>query len=183
MVSTKLMTAEELERMPDDGYRYELVRGELIRMAPTGFEHLQTSALVSHYLNAFALPRGLGIAGGEGGFVLRRDPDTVRAPDVVFVRSERIPRGEAFQHFAYLAPDIAVEVRSPSNTMRELLAKADEYLAAGTSLVWIFDPQSKTVVVKTKDGTTITLGIEDELDGGDVLPGFRLPIRLIYTQL
>lgn len=183
MVSTKLMTADALERMPDDENRYELVQGELFRMAPTSFEHLQTSGLVSHYLNAFALPRGLGIAGGEGGFILQRDPDTVRAPDVVFVRSERIPRGNAFRRFAEFPPDIAVEVRSPNDSMHELLAKADEYLAAGTSLVWVFDAQSETVVVKSKDGTTTTLGIDDEITGDPVLPGFRLPLRLIFTHL
>jgi len=181
MVSTKLMTADELEALPgDDGVFYELVRGELIRMAPTSFEHFQLTGLVSYYLNAFVIPRGLGVVDGEGGFVLQRHPDTVRAPNVAFVRAHRVPTGEASRHFAQIAPDLAVEVRSPSDSMSDLLAKADEYLAAGTSFVWIFDPQSRTVVVKSKDGMTITLGIDDELDGGDVLPGFRLPLRTIF---
>ncbi len=179
MVSTKLMTAEELEQVPDDDFRYELVRGELIRIAPTSFEHLQITGLISYYLNAHVIPRGLGVVGGEGGFTLHHHPDTVRAPDVAFVRTERVPTGDAAQHFADLAPDLAVEVRSPSDSMRELIAKADEYLAAGTSLVWLFDPQTKSVVVKTADGAT-TLGLDDTLDGGDVLPDFRLPLRLIF---
>jgi Uma2 family endonuclease len=182
MVSTKLMSAEELERLPDDGIRYELVRGELIRMAPTSFEHFEVTGLVSYYLNAHVIPRGLGVVGGEGGFVLQRGPDTVRAPDVAFVRADRVPRGEAARHFAEIAPDLAVEVRSPNDSMRDLIAKADEYLAAGTSLVWVFDSSTTTVVVKAKDGTTKTLGLDDDLDGGDVLPGFRLPIRLIFTK-
>jgi Uma2 family endonuclease len=182
MVSTRLMTAEDLERLPDDGSRYELVRGDLIRMAPTSFEHFEVTGLVSYYLNAHVIPRKLGVVGGEGGFVLHRGPDTVRAPDVAFVRAERVPSGEAAKHFAQIAPDLAVEIRSSNDSMRDLLAKADEYLAAGTSLVWIFDPPTTTVIVKAKDGTTRTLGIDDELDGGDVLPDFRLPLRLIYTK-
>jgi Uma2 family endonuclease len=181
MVSTKLMTAEELERLPDDGNRYELVRGELIRMAPTSFEHFEAAGLVVYYLNAHVIPRKLGVVGSEGGFVLRRGPDTVRAPDVAFVRSDRVPRGEAARHFAEIAPDLVVEVRSPNDSMRDLLAKADEYLAAGTELVWIFDSPTQTVIVKTKDAMTV-FGIDDELVGDPVLPGFRLRIRLIYTQ-
>lgn len=181
MVSTTLMTAEELERVPDDDYRYELVQGELIRMRPTGFEHAEITVLIGTELTNFVRPRKLGVVGGEGGFVLYRDPDTVRAPDIFFVRADRAPTGEAAQHFANLAPDLAIEVRSPSDSMRELIAKADEYLAAGTELVWLFDPQTKSVVVKTADGAT-TLGLDETLDGGDVLLGFRLPLRLIFSD-
>lgn len=182
MVATRLMTAEELEMLPDDGYKYELVRGELIRMRPTGFEHIEVTGLLIHYLNAFVLPGKLGVIGGEGGFVLERRPDTVRAPDVVFVRMERVPRGEAAKHYVEGPPDLAIEVRSPSDTMRELIAKADEYLAAGTRLVWVFDTKTRTVVVKTPDGQATTLGIEDDLDGGDVLPGLRLPVATVFPE-
>lgn len=182
MVATKLMTAEELETMPDDGSKYELVRGELILMRPTGFEHAEISFLLGTELNNFVRPRGLGVVGGEGGFVLEQRPDTVRAPDVFFVRAERVPRGEAAQHFVLEAPDLAIEVRSPSDTMRDLIAKADAYLAAGSSLVWVFDTRTRTVVVKTPDGQAVTLGIEDELDGGDVLPGFRLAVAAVFPD-
>jgi Uma2 family endonuclease len=180
MVATKLLTAEELEHLPDDGYRYELVRGELVRMPPPGWEHLRISGLLVYYLNAFVIPGKLGVVGGEGGFVLERKPDTVRAPDVVFVRADRVPKGEARWHYVESGPDLAVEVRSPTDSMRAMRAKADEYLAAGTRLVWIFDPRSQTVVAKTPDGKESTLGIDDTLDGGEVLPGFELPLSAIF---
>lgn len=182
MVATKLMTAEELLLMPDDGYKYELVRGELVRMPPAGYEHLEIIGLLITHLNIFVLPRNLGTVGGEGGFVLERESDTVRAPDVIFLRSERRPKGEARRRYVELGPDLAVEVRSPSESMRKLLAKADEYVAAGTRLVWIFDPKSRTVRVKTPDGTMRTLTADDELDGGDVLPGFTLPLSAIFRD-
>lgn len=182
MVATELFTLEDFEAMPDDGQRYELVRGELVRMRPTGFEHAEITFLLGTELNNFVRPRGLGVVGGEGGFVLERRPDTVRAPDVFFVRAERVPRGDAAQHFLADAPDLAIEVRSPSDTLRQLIEKGDEYLAAGTRLVWIFDPRSRTVTVKTSDGATRTLSAEDDLDGGDVLPGFRLSLASIFPD-
>jgi Uma2 family endonuclease len=180
MVSTKLLTAEDLERLPDDGNRYELVLGELIRMRPTGFRHAELAHLFSHALISYVRPRGLGVVGGEGGFVLHREPDTVRAPDVFFVSAERAPRGEAARHFAELAPDLTIEIKSPSDSMAVLLAKADEYLAAGTRLTWTVDPDDRAVIVKTPDGRVRILGYEDTLDGEDVIPGFRLPLRDIF---
>lgn len=180
MSITTLMTAEDLERLPDDDHRYELVRGELVRMSPVDLGHTKYAHLVSYHLNDFVLPRGLGDVGGEGGFVLEHDPDTVRAPDVHFTRADRLPTGEALDHFGDFAPDLAVEVRSPSEPLVSLFRKADEYLAAGTRLVWIFDPEPKNVHVCTPDGQRVTLGIDDTLDGGDVLPGFALSLRKIY---
>jgi Uma2 family endonuclease len=182
MSITKLMTAEELELLPGDGHRYELVRGEVVRISPVIFEHLEVTNLIAYYLTAWALPGDRGTVGGEGGFVLEREPDTVRAPDVVFVRADRVPHGEARRHFVNLAPDLAVEVRSPSESLRDLVAKAEEYLAAGTRLVWIFDPRSRRVHVRTETGKSTTLGIDDVLDGGDVLPGFTLPIRQVFRS-
>jgi Uma2 family endonuclease len=180
MSITTLMTAADLERLPDDDHRYELVRGELIRMSPVNLGHTTYAHLVSYHLNDFVLPRGLGIVGGEGGFVLEHDPDTVRAPDVHFIRADRVPTGEALDHFGDFAPDLAVEVRSPSDSLVGLYRKADEYFAAGTRLVWIFDPKPKHVHVCTPNGRRVTLGADDTLDGGDVLPGFRLPLRKVF---
>jgi Uma2 family endonuclease len=168
--------------MPDDGYRYELVRGELVRTMPTGFEHLQVTGLLITFVNNFVLANDLGVVGGEGGFVLERGPDTVRAPDVVFVRAERVPRGEAARHFVERAPDLAIEVRSPSESLRDLREKADEYLATGSRLVWIFDPLSRQVFVKTPDGLERVVTGDGVLDGGDVLPGFTLALSEIFRN-
>jgi Uma2 family endonuclease len=180
MVATKLMTVEEFEAMPNDGGRYELVRGELVPMPPPGYEHFRVIGLVSHFLNLFVLPRGLGVVGSDGGFVTTRDPDTTREPDVAFITTERLPADEDAFRAVRAAPDLAVEVRSPSDTREDLIDKADEYLAAGTRLVWIFDPMSRTVTVKTPDGGERTLGVDDELDGGEVLPGFTLRLSEIF---
>jgi Uma2 family endonuclease len=182
MSTTKLMTAEDLEQLPEDDFRYELVRGELIRMSPVKRPHGRIAHLVSYYLNEFVLPQGLGEVGGEEGFITEHDPETVRAPDVHFVRADRLAEGEAALHFVETAPDLAVEVRSPSESLASLFSKADEYLAAGARLVWIFDPAAKTVYVRTSDGKSQTLTADDELDGGDVLPGFRLPLRKIFGE-
>ena len=182
MVATKLMTAEELERLPDDENRYELVQGELIRMRPTGFRHAELAMLLGSFMIVFVRPRGLGVVGGDGGFVLQREPDTVRAPDLFFVAADRVPQGEAARHFVDLAPDLTVEIRSPNDSMAALLAKADECIAAGTRLTWTFDPDARTVVVKTAGGEIQTLGEADTLDGGDVLPGFRLPLCDLFGK-
>jgi Uma2 family endonuclease len=184
MVATRLRTAEEFETMPDpgDGRRYELVRGEVVPQMPTGFEHLQITGLLIYHLNALVVPGNLGVVGGEGGFILERGPDTVRAPDVVFVRTERVPQGEAARHFVELAPDLAIEVRSPSESLNDLRQKADEYLAAGSRMVWIFDPLPQIVIVKTPDGGERTLNRDDELDGGEVLPGFTLRLSQIFRN-
>src|SRR5687768_8665075 len=98
MSVTRLMTAEDLEQMPDDGYRYELVRGELIRMSPVSFEHVEVVGNVIFVLQAHVKPRGLGVVGPELGVIMERDPDTVRGPDAVFVSADRVPRGEAARH-------------------------------------------------------------------------------------
>ena len=182
MSITKLMSAEDLEQLPEDDYRYELVRGELVRMSPVKYDHGKVAHLLSYYLNDFVLPRGLGEVGGEVGVFTERAPDTVRAPDVHFVRADRVPVGEAAEHFLPLGPDLAVEVRSPSETVASLMRKTDEYLAAGTRLVWIFNPRAKTVRVRTPDGKTKILRGDDELDDEDVLPGFRLPLWKIFGR-
>ena len=182
MSITTLMTAEDLESMPDDGHRYELVRGELIRMAPTNFEHLEVSGNLIGEVRDFVKKNRLGVVGGEGGFILAREPDTVRGPDMVFVRADRVPKGRARRHFVELAPDLVAEVRSPSDTLADLMAKADEYLAAGTRLVWIFDPIPRRVYVRTPDGRRRVLEIGDDLDGEDVLPGFKLPLTEIFPE-
>jgi Uma2 family endonuclease len=181
MVTTKLMTAEELERMPEDEYRYDLIRGVLKRMSPTGFRHLKVSGTLIWALNDYVIPLGLGVVGGEGGFVLELDPDTVLAPDVAFVRTDRLPAEEEADRFARLAPDLAVEVVSPSDTGPEVDEKVGLYLGAGVPLVWVVDPRRQTVRVWKADGTDRLLTADHELDGGAVLPGLRVPIARLFA--
>jgi Uma2 family endonuclease len=180
MVTTRLMTAEELAAMPDDGYRYELVDGELIRMSPTGFLHLQISGLLIALLGGHVRERGLGVVGGEGGFVFRRGPDKVYAPDVVFVRAERLPPKEAWTGFLDIVPDLAVEVLSPSDTADHINDKVITYLETGVRLVWVVDPRRRTVTVYQPDLTARVLREGNVLDGGEVLPEFRLPLAELF---
>jgi Uma2 family endonuclease len=107
----------------------------------------------------------------------------VRAPDVAFVRADRMPTGRALRAFLPLAPDLAVEVLSASDTATELAEKLDDYLAAGTPLVWLVDPARRTVQVHTRDAPVRRLAAPDVLDGAPVLPGFRCAVAELFEGL
>lgn len=177
-----LMTADELARLPDDGNRYELVEGRLVRMPPASYLSSVVAALILRLVSNFVVQHKLGIcAGADGGVRLKPEPDTVRAPDVSFVRAERIPVGGLVAGYWPGAPDLAVEVLSPSDRYPEVQRKVQEYLDAGTRLVWVIDPESRTATVFHPDGRSKFFGADDVLDGGDVLPGFRLPLSEVWV--
>jgi Uma2 family endonuclease len=179
---TKLMTADELLLMPDDGFRYELVRGELKRMSPTGDEHGRVTMELAYALYQHVKLNNLGrIYAAEAGFKLESDPDTVRAPGIAFVNMERIQAGGRIQGYRGGAPDLAVEVLSPGNTKREMTEKVKEYFAAGARLVWIVNPKLKTVTVFHSLTDIMTLTEKDTLDGGKVVPGFQIPVAEIFA--
>jgi Uma2 family endonuclease len=117
------------------------------------------------------------------GYTLFRNPDTVRGPDVSFVSRDREATIKAVRGFIPGAPDLAVEVRSPDNTLVELLVKANEYLDAGARLVWIVDPPTRSVLVKRPGRPAATQSVDDMLDGGDLLPGFSLPLSRVFAEL
>ena len=180
--TTKLMTAEELLEMPDDGFRYELVRGELIKMAPTGFYHGVTGDRVERNISTYAYENGLGeVCAAETGFLLSRDPDHVRAPDVAFVRRERVEVVGYTHGFFPGAPDLAVEVISPSDRYTEVDEKVAEWLAAGTSMVVVVNPRNRTVRVHRPTTDSVLLTEKDTLDGGDVVPGWEMPVADIFA--
>jgi Uma2 family endonuclease len=174
------LTADELFRMGQDAtHGYELVEGVLVRMAPTGFEHGDITSELGFALNAYIKPRKLGkVMAAETGYILSApgQPDTVLAPDVSFVRAERLPdRSDPnFKHFQRLVPDLVAEVASPDQHMPEMAAKARVYLTAGVRLVWIVWPATQTVDVwrPEHDDPIATLNTADALDGLDVVPGF-----------
>jgi Uma2 family endonuclease len=174
------MTAAELATLPDDGNRYELVRGELICMSPSAFLPSAVAGRMLVALGGFVLSRGLGEVGSaEGGFRLARDPDTVRAPDVWFVRSGRVPAGDATTQFFEGAPDIAVEILSPSDRYVDVMTKVREYLDTGTSLVWAIDPLGRSAALFRPGGVAQLIDENGMLDGGDILPGFSMVLREI----
>ena len=168
-------TAEELLALPDDGWRYELVRGELRRMAAAGYEHGRVAATVGRLLANFAAEHELGeVLAAETGFTIGRYPDTVRCPDAAFVSAHRAPRGEF--GFAELAPDLVVEVISPGDRWTEVNEKAEAWLEAGVRLVWLLDYRRRTVDVHGARGARLHLTEDDTLDGGDVLPDFSVTV-------
>lgn len=177
----RLMTAEDLWSLPDDGNRYEVVRGQLVCLPMSSYQSSTIAARIVIALGGFAHPAGLGVvAGADGAFILRRDPDTTRIPDVSFVRAGRLPPVEERDRFPELAPDLAVEVLSPSDRASETNDKVLDYLDAGVHIVWVVDPPRRTVAVYTPDSVAHILREHDTLDGGDALPGFRLPIADLF---
>ncbi len=182
MVATRRITVDEFENMSLEG-RWELIDGEMVEMSPSADEPSSIGATITGMLWSFARPRRLGrVYNAEGGFVLFSDRETVLAPDVAFVRAERMPRGEARKHFARLAPDLAVEVFSPSDRASEVLVKVQMYQESGVRLVWIVDPDLETVTVIAQGNPTIVLGSGDDLTGGDVLPGFSVSVAEIFAE-
>jgi Uma2 family endonuclease len=180
--TTKLVTADELLMMPDDGFHYELVRGELKRMSPTGDEHGRVTMELAAPLHAHVKRNQLGrVYAAETGFKLESDPDTVRAPDIAFVRAERIQARGRVEGYGEGAPDLAVEVLSPGNTKREMAEKVEDYFAAGARLVWIVSLKLKTVTVYRSLTDIVTLTEKDTLDGGEVVPGFQIPVTEIFA--
>jgi Uma2 family endonuclease len=174
-------TAEALPYVgPEEGL-CELVAGEIVREPAPGEEHGRVAADVLVAVASFVREHRLGrVYAAETGFVVARDPDTVRAPDVAFVTAERLAatvrRGPYFEG----APDLAVEVLSPGNRPGEVDAKVSDYLAGGARVVWVVDPARRSVTVHRPDRDAEVLTATDTLDGGGALPGFRLPVREIF---
>ena len=180
MVATRI-TVDEFEATCGDE-RVELIDGVVVPMTPASNRPSRIGARITILLGMHVLPRQLGsLYNAEGGFVLFPDRETVRVPDVAFVRADRMPQGEARRHFVPVAPDLAVEVISPSDRARDIAAKAAMYQEAGVPLVWLVDPETQTVTVLTLGQESVTLGVEDELDGGDVLPEFRVAVAEIFA--
>lgn len=176
-----LWTAEELFRLSTTGRRYELVKGELFEMPPAGGRHGNVAIQIGGVLNAYVKGNQLGaVFAAETGFILRRNPDTVRAPDASFVSKERLPARELPIGFMDMAPDLAVEVVSPGDTAREVREKVEEWLGAGTRLVWIIYPSARSVTVYQSPEDFQELSERDSLDGGQVVPGFTCRIRDLF---
>ncbi len=181
MTTTRLMTAEDLAAITDDEYSYELIDGELIRMSPAGWEHGQVAGWFARPLLNTAEDSGLGyVSIAEAGFVLRRDPDIVLAPDVAFTLARRLPPRSERQGFLEIPPDLVVEVVSPSNSAPYIAHKVSLYLDLGVTLVWVAHPIRQTVTVHRAGREPLVLGLDDELDGEDILPGLRISVASVF---
>jgi Uma2 family endonuclease len=182
----KLITAEEFARLPepDGGCQMELVDGKVVMTPPPGGAHGGQSNEISWALNAFVRANQLGRVLPETGFRLARKPDAVRAPDVAFVATERLPVGGLPAGYFEGAPNLAVEVVSPSNTERAVLAKVGDYLDAGAERVWVVRPKPGTVVVHAAGGDAVTLRSGQTLTSehaGFAVDGFALPVDEIFA--
>ena len=176
-----LCTADEFMALPLDLKRYELVRGVLAEVAVTGYEHAEVEVNIFRLLDQHVWPRRLGrVTGGGAMFRLQQEPDTLRRPDVAFVRTDRLPARDQRRSYAQFIPELAVEILSPSNTTAEMREKVAEYLQVGVRLVWIVDPETATVTIHTSDTAPVILPADAEITGGAVLPDFRCPVAAFF---
>jgi len=177
-----LMTADELLALPQDEFRYELVNGELKKMSPAGHNHGRVTIRLTLPIAQHVREHGLGeVYAAETGFKLGSNPDTVRAPDIAFIRQQRVDEVGETKGFWPGAPDLAVEVLSPDDTIAEVEEKVAEWLTAGTRQVWLVSIKLRTLTLY-RSPTDISVVTENELlDGGDVLPGFRIQVKEIFA--
>lgn len=173
-VATQLLTAAELLDLPDDGWRYELVQGELRRMPPPGYRHGRTASRIGASLSTHVEARGLGVVlAAETGFLLATDPDEVRAPDSAFVSNERLAAA-SFPRERYFpgAPDLAVEVLSPADSYTAVQEKVLLWLRSGTRVVVVADPERRIFVVHRPRTEPEILTATDSFAAADVVPGW-----------
>lgn len=168
----RLYTAEEYSALGADHKYSELVRGVIeVRDSPS-WPHEYTVMKIGHAISTYLEANPLGAVGGSVNVETERNPDTVRLPDVAFITYERME--------PEMAPDLVVEVLSPSNTLREMERKMAEYFANGTRLMWVADPTNWTVAVYSPNAKPYIVGRGEILDGGDVLPGFRVEVKALF---
>ena len=180
---TRYLTEDELLRMPDDGNRYELIEGELRKMAPTGYEHGRSTGNLHGLIAHHARLNKLGdVLAAETGFVVARTADgraTVIAPDIAFVSTGRIQPGTNTFKFLELAPDLIVETLSPSQAV-DIEEKIALWLTAGVKLALVLDPTSRSVIMHRSNSEVTTLTVASLLDLGNVIPGFQCNVSDIF---
>jgi Uma2 family endonuclease len=172
-------TADELFCFPHE-FRYELVKGKLREMAPTGGAHGSTTSSLGSRIHVFVEDRGLGHCfAAETGFLLERDPDTVLAPDFSYVAKGRLSE-PLTEKYPPVAPDLVVETRSPSETRAGAGAKAHQWLEAGVRMVLELNPRKKELTVYRPGLAPKVLSNADTFSGEDVLPGFTRPVSTLF---
>ena len=181
-IAKTLLTAAEFARLPDppDGSKQELVRGEIVTMPPPGFRHGEVQGNVYYALKTYAKQSKAGRVTVESGCLTETEPDSVRGPDVAFWSSARVPAGSNPDVYPDVAADLVVEVLSPGNTRPKMVAKVREYLTGDVRLVWVVDPEARTVTAYTKPGEGRELWADATLTADDVLPGFACPVAEFF---
>ena len=178
----KLLTADDLLAMPDDGKRYELIRGELITMPPTSHEHGRIADRFGRRMGNFIEDHDLGHGvASDTGVNVERNPDTVRAPDYGFISYERMAEPPPSRGYADVIPDLVLEVVSPNDRQAEIDAKTQMWLEAGVRLVLVAYPETREVYAHHDDGSVMCYGMGDTVVGDPVLPGFSCPVDDIFV--
>lgn len=180
----KLLTADEFFRLPEpaDGSKQELVRGEIVTIPRPQFRHGEVQASIASLLVTYARSKKLGRVTVESGVVTEEDPDTVRGPDVAFWSTVRFPNAEIPETYPRSPADLVVEVLSPHDSRRKMVAKVREYLTHGTRLVWVADPEDRTVTVYSQTGEGRVLWDDKTITGEDVLPGFECRVAEFFVE-
>ena len=182
-VATPLLTVEEFARRPEplDGSREELVRGKVVTMPPPGFEHGELQLNVGSLLRQFVRVHQLGRVVTESGVVTKRGPDSVRGPDVAFWCRERLPLDARVVGYPDIAADLCVEVLSPDDRPKRVQKKLREYFACGVRMVWVVDPEARTLTVYRGPDEGRLLWEDAKLTGEDVLPGFECRVAELFA--
>ncbi|PYV11179.1 MAG: hypothetical protein DMG07_19855 [Acidobacteria bacterium] len=177
MASKTRLTLDDFWEMPDTETLCEFVNGEVVEMPLPGWIHGSTIAATARYLCEYANKRGAGHVLVQAGFVLPLpyDPERVRGPDVAFVSAERVPGGRVERWFVG-APDLAIEVLSPSDKSQEVQQKVQEYFATGARLVWVIAPAARSATVYRADGSARLVREDEPLLGEDLLPELVIPL-------
>jgi Uma2 family endonuclease len=179
VATSKLWTIEEVAQLPDDAFRYALIRGVLYRYPPRMPRDGRIVAATGRHVSNYMVEHRLGFGFSGSGFILERNPDTLLCPDLSFVRVERMPVD--VDGYPELAPDLVVEIAPPSPSGPSIEEKTAIYLAAGVRLIWVVDPARRTVSVLRADGNERLLTEDEVIDGEDVLPGFHLPVSQLFA--
>jgi Uma2 family endonuclease len=175
------LTLEEFAQLPDDGVRHEISEGELITMPPPKSLHTLIALVILEALQAYLKQRGGARAFPEAGYVLSRDPLSIRQPDVSVLSTERIQSTAPDDYFEG-APELAVEVVSPSDSAEDLDVKVEQYLQSGAKQVWILYPKTKRIHVFQPDSQVRVLDGMQTLEGGDLLPGFSMKVVEVFSE-
>lgn len=189
--STRLLTIEDLDALPDDGIQYELVDGRLVPlfldddgtpMSGTTIWHGFVSAALVEAVRSHVMAHRLGVVLSEGtAVILQRGPDVMRCPDCTYVSWDRLPGGDIPRGRLTTIPDFVAETLSPNDRASEVRAKIEQYLDAGVRLVWLADPETRTVTSYAPGGAAHVHHTPDTLDGGDVIPGLRVPVAPLFA--
>lgn len=181
VTTEKLLTADDMHHLCSQGFRGELLRGSLCETQPSGVRHGKIVVNLIVRLEAFVEPRQMGtIVASDVGFLLEKEPDTVREPDVAFISALRLPLDQDVPGFFDGPPDLAVEIASPSDSPRQLFDKARMWISFGVPLVWTVDPEARTLDLHQPNQPLISLSTDDLLDGGQVLPGFTCTVADLF---